>query len=403
MKKNPLITIVAFAVVGVALALWATGHLPLVNPAPQPPVASAAPGPVPVSVARVLEQSVTEWDDFSGRVKAIDQVEIRPQVSGIIEAVHFADGQLVKQGDLLFTIDPRPFQAALAQAEATVAGAESKLALARTNLARSQELIKARAISQNQLDIDNDAVLEADASLKAAQAAVLTAQINLDYTSITAPVSGRVSRAEITAGNLVQSGSTAPLLTTVVSVSPVYVEFEVDEQAYLKYAANGVSGNSGLDRIPVAIGLANEDGYPHEGRLESLDNQLDTSSGTIRVRAIFDNASGELTPGLYAKVHIGGSAAETAILVDDRAIGTDQDKKFVMVVDANNKATYRTVTLGPVVNGLRVIRSGLQKDERIIVNGIQRVRPNTTVVPTEVAMDPNSGASTDSQLNVSVQ
>ncbi len=187
---------------------------------------------------------------------------------------------------------------------------------------------------------------------------------------------------------MVESGSTAPLLTTVVSVSPVYVEFEVDEQTYLKYAANGASGNSGLDRIPVAMGLANEDGYPHEGHLESLDNQLDTSSGTIRVRAIFDNASGELTPGLYAKVRIGGSAAETAILVDDRAIGTDQDKKFVMVVDANNKATYRTVTLGPVVNGLRVIRSGLQKDERIVVNGLQRVRPNTIVAPTEVAMDP---------------
>jgi multidrug efflux system membrane fusion protein len=378
-----LIPVAVLAIGGAAL--WFTGVLK-----PGAPTAAmsaqGAPPPVPVSVAQVLEKTVTEWDEFSGRVQAIDRVEIRPQVSGIIEAVHFDEGQLVKKGDPLFTIDPRPFQAALAQAQAALAGAQAKLALANTNLDRNQQLIQSHAIAQSELDQRNDDVQEADAAVKAAQAAVLTAQINLDYTSITAPVTGRVSRAEITIGNWIGTGSSAPVLTTVVSVNPVYVEFEVDEQAYLKYAAGGAAGNTGIDHIPVSMGLANEDGYPHQGHLKSIDNRLDTSSGTIRVRAVFDNPNGELTPGLYAKVRTGNVTATPAILVDDKAIGTDQDKKFVMVIDENNKASYRAVTLGPIVDGLRVIRSGLQKNEKIVVNGIQRVRPNSIVAPTEVTM-----------------
>jgi multidrug efflux system membrane fusion protein len=346
-----------------------------------------------------VEKSVTEWDEFSGRVQAIDHVEVRPQVSGIIEQVHFSDGQLVQKGDLLFTIDPRPFQAALDNAKAVEEGAQAKLALAQINLDRNKGLIASHAIAQSDLDTTNDAFLEADAALKAAQAAVQTAQLNLNYTAITAPVTGRVSRAEITAGNLVGDGPTAPVLTTVVSVSPVYVEFEIDEQTYLKYLANGASGNSGLEHIPVDMGLANEDGYPRQGHLESLDNELDTTSGTLRVRAVFDDPSGDLTPGLYAKVRTGGSASETAILVDDRAVGTDQDKKFVMVIDADNKATYRTVTLGPVVNGLRIIRSGLHEGERIVVNGLQRVRPNSIVAPTEVAMDRQTASAQQPSLS----
>jgi multidrug efflux system membrane fusion protein len=349
--------------------------------------ASAAPPAVPVSVATAIEKPVTEWDEFSGRIQAIDRVKIRPQVSGIIVDVHFQDGQLVKKGDLLFTIDPRPFQAALAQAQANLAGAQAKAALAHNNLKRSQELIQSHAIAQTQLDEDNDAVLEADAAVKMSQAAVLTAQINLDYTAITSPVDGRVSRAEITVGNFVGSGVDAPLLTTVVSVSPVYVEFEIDEQTFLKYAASGALGNSNIDNIPVSMGLASEDGYPHQGRLESLDNVVDATSGTIRVRAVFDNPNGELTPGLYAKVRTGSTSTVPAILVDDRAVGTDQDKKYVMVVGSDNRVSYRTVTLGPVIDGLRVIRTGLQKDERIVVNGLQRVRPNSLVAPTDVAMD----------------
>jgi multidrug efflux system membrane fusion protein len=385
--STKILTFLLVAAGAGAAALWATGIVSLPGQAATPPATAATPAPVSVSVAPALEQSVTEWDAFSGRVRAIDHVEIRPQVSGIIEAVHFQDGQMVRKGDLLFTIDPRPFQAELAHAQAMLAAAQARVALAQTNLDRSNRLIASHAIAQSDQDQNNDASLEADANLKAAQAAVQTAQLNLDYTAITAPVTGRVSRAEITVGNLVGTGPAAPVLTTIVSVSPVYVEFEIDEQTYLKYAANGAQGNSGVGNIPVSIGLANEEGYPHQGRIDSIDNQLDTTSGTIRVRAVFDNASGELTPGLYAKVRTGGSAAKSAILVDDRAVGTDQDKKFVMVVDADNKATYRAVTLGPMVDGLRVIRSGLQKGERIVVNGLQRVRPNEVVAPVAVAMD----------------
>jgi multidrug efflux system membrane fusion protein len=382
-----LVPVAILAIGGLAVA-WYTG---VFNPAGNAAASAAAAGggappPVPVSVAPVLEKTVTEWDEFSGRIQSIDSVEIRPQVSGIIEAVHFDEGQLVKKGDPLFTIDQRPFQAELAHAQADLAGAQAKLALANTNLERNKQLIQTHAIAQSELDQRNDDVLEADAAVKAAQAAVLAAQINLNYTSITAPVDGRVSRAEITAGNYVGTGATPPVLTSVVSVNPVYVEFEVDEQTFLKYAANGAAGNTGIENIPVSMGLANEDGYPHQGHLRSIDNRLDTSSGTIRVRAVFDNPNGELTPGLYAKVRTGNVKSAPTILVDDRAIGTDQDKKFVLVIGADNKATYRNVTLGPIVDGLRVIRSGLQKNEKIIVNGLQRVRPNSIVAPTEVAM-----------------
>ncbi|MGA2052382.1 MAG: efflux RND transporter periplasmic adaptor subunit [Opitutales bacterium] len=348
---------------------------------------AAPPASPPDSVAAALEQRVTEWDEFSGRVEAIDRVEVRPQVSGMIVAVHFEDGQLVKQGDLLFTIDPRPFQAQLAQAEAVQAGAEAQLALAQTALNRSRRLIENHSIAQSELDQDNANLLVADASLKAAQAAVLTAKLNLDYTAITAPVGGRVSRAEITVGNLVGAGVTAPVLTTVVSVSPVYVDFDIDEQTFIRYSANGAAGNSGIDRIPVSMGLASEDGYPHQGHLQSIDNELDPTSGTMRVRAVFDNTGGELTPGLFARVRTGGSAAETDVLIDDKAVGTDQDKKYVLVVDQANKATYRQVTLGPMVNGLRVVRSGLSQGERIVVDGLQRVRPDDTVTPVLVPMD----------------
>jgi multidrug efflux system membrane fusion protein len=400
MKKNYTlpIALMALALLGGGAALWITGAVPFPNAAAKAPAAGAAPSPVTVSVAPALDRLVTEWDNFSGRVKAIDHVEIRPQVSGIIEDVRFQEGQIVKKGDLLFTIDPRPFQADLARAQAALAGAQAKLALAETNIARSRVLIATHAIAQSDLDQSNDALLEADANVKSAQAAVQSAQINLDYTAITAPVTGRVSRAEITVGNLVGTGQNAPVLTTVVSVNPVYVEFEVDEQTFLKYAASGAAGNSGIDRTLVSMGLANEENYPHQGHLKSIDNHLDTSSGTIRVRAVFDNSTGDLTPGLYANVRIGQTAAEPAILVDDRAVGTDQDKKYVMVVDAGNKANYRAVTLGPIVNGLRVIRSGLHKDERIVVNGLQRVRPNEVVAPVEVAMDRSSRGASTSQL-----
>ena len=374
---------ITIAVVGGGAA-WSITSRGAAKPSGAP--AAAAPAPVPVSVAAVLEQPVTEWDDFSGRIEAIERVEIRPRVAGTIDAVHFQEGQIVRQGDLLFTIDPRPYQAELARAEAAQAGAVARLALAKTELDRTRRLIDEHAVAQRELDQRENALREADASLKAAEAAVQSARLNLQYTAITAPISGRASRAEITVGNLVGAGAATPPLTTLVSVSPVFVSFEIDERTFIRYAAKGAAGNSGVERIPVSLGLASEDGYPHRGRLKAFDNRLDATSGTIRVRAVFDNPNGVLTPGMYARVRTGGSTETAAILIEDKAVGTDQDKKFVMVVDAENKVRYRGVTLGPVINGLRVVRSGLAKDERIVVNGLQRVRPNDAVTPVPVAM-----------------
>lgn len=377
-RSTIAIAVGVLLVIGVA-TVSLTGHAEKAAP--------AAPAATPVTVASVIERSVTEWDDFSGRVEAIERVEIRPRVSGTIDAVHFQDGQLVKKGASLFTIDPRPYKAELARAEAARAGAQARLSLAKTELERTKRLLEDRAVSQRELDQRENALLEADANLKATDAAVLTARLNLQYTEITAPVSGRVSRAEITVGNLVATGPTAPTLTTLVSVAPVYVNFEVDEPTYIRYAGNGTVGNSGVNRIPVSIGLTSEEGYPRQGHVKSFDNRIDNGSGTIRVRAVFANEDGTLTPGMYARVRTGDSNAKNALLIDDKAVGTDQDKKFVMVVGADNKAVYRPVTLGPMVEGLRVVRSGLKLDERIVVNGLQRIRPNDTVAPEVVKMD----------------
>lgn len=342
---------------------------------------TATPAATPVTVASVISRSVIEWDEFSGRVEAIEYVEIRPRVAGTIVGVHFKEGQFVKAGAPLFTIDQRPYEAELAHAEAEQAQARATLELARTELERTRRLTEENAAPRRDLDQRNNAVLEAEARLKATEAAVMSARLNLQYASVTAPVSGRVSRAEITVGNLVGVGLNTPPLTTVVSVSPVYVNFELDEQTYQRYAALGAAGNANVDRIPVSIGLSNEEGYPHAARLQAFDNRVDTASGTIRVRAVVDNANNLLTPGMYARVRIGGGGKQPTLLIDEKAVGTDQDKKFVMVVGADNKATYRPVMLGPVIEGKRVVRSGLQEGEHVIVNGLQRVRPNDQVTP----------------------
>lgn len=381
-RSTIAIAVAVLLVAGIA-TVSLSGHAEKTEPA-------AAPAGAPVTVAKVLDRSIIEWDDFSGRVEAMEHVAIRPRVSGTIDAVHFQDGQLVKKGDLLFTIDPRPYKAELARAEASQAGARARLTLARTELDRTRRLLEERAVARRELDQRENALREADANVKAANADVLSARLNLQYTAITAPVAGRVSRAEITVGNLVETGPNAPTLTTLVSVSPVYVNFEIDEPTYIRYADNGNVGSDAVKRMPVAIGLTNEEGYPREGHIKAFDNQVDTASGTIRVRAVFDNKDGTLTPGMYARVRTGDANAKHALLIDDKAVGTDQDKKYVMVVGADNKAVYRAVTLGPIVDGLRVIRSGLKKDETIVVNGLQRIRPNDVVAPQVVAMDANT-------------
>jgi len=372
-SKKIIIAAVSLAVIGTAASISHNSE------AAKPETVAAAP--TPVTVAPVVSRSVIEWDEFSGRVEAIEYVDIRPRVAGTIVGVHFKEGQMVKAGDLLFSIDPRPYQAELARAEAQKAQASAALNLAHTELERTRRLADENAVARRELDQRSNAVLEAEAQLKAAEAAVMTARLNLQYASVTAPVSGRVSRAEITLGNLVGVGLNTPPLTTLVSVSPVYVNFEIDEQTFQRYAALGASGNANVERIPVAIGLSNEEGYPHVARLQAFDNRVDTQSGTIRARAVVKNDGHLLTPGMFARVRIGGGGQKPALLIDDKAVGTDQDKKFVMVVDASNKATYRAVKLGPIVDGLRVVRSGLEVGEQVIVNGLQRVRPNDQVAP----------------------
>lgn len=328
-----------------------------------------------VTVAPVVQRSVVEWHDVSGQLAAVEHVAIRSRVAGSIEKIHFREGQMVQQGSALFTIDARPYRAQVARAAAARAGAMAKKTLAATELARSQKLIGQRAIAQRELDQNQHAMLEADAALQAADAALLAARLDLAYTVIKSPVSGRVSRAEITRGNLVGSGVDAPVLTRVLSVSPMYVNFEVDAKTYAGYASAG-----GANTITVAIGLNSESVYPRVAKLQAFDNQIDSRSGTIRARAVLDNVDGALVPGMYAKVRIGGAAAPT-LLIDDTAVGSDQDKKYVMVVGVDKRAVYRRIELGPMVDGLRVVRSGLSANEQIVVSGLQRIRPNDLVTP----------------------
>jgi RND family efflux transporter MFP subunit len=352
--------------------------------------AQEAPAPQ-VSVASALERDVTEWDEFTGRLEAVESVEVRPRVTGYIESVNFTEGSTVKKGDLLFVIDPRPYQAELSKAEAELARAVARSELAVADEGRSAKLLDIKAVSREEYDSRVNGSREAKADVAAARAAVDSAKLNLEFTRITAPISGRVSKAAVTAGNLVTGGSnTAALLTTVVSLDPMYVTFEGDEQIYLKYnelSRRGERASSRDEPNPVLMGLANEDGYPHHGAMVFVDNQVDPRTGTIRARASFENKDGFLTPGLFARVKLLGHNSYRAVLVDDRAIGTDQSQKFVYVIDAQNKVTYRPVTVGRLNDGLRIVQKGLQSGEIVVVNGLQRVRPGVVVAPERVAMD----------------
>lgn len=371
-------------------ALLAIGTLTVVRVDASTPVAQVMPT-VEVDVANVLSRTVTDWQSYSGRLDAVDRVDIKPLVSGTITAVHFKDGQLVKKGDALFTIDPRPYAAEVDRAAAQLASAQARDVFTSTDLARAQRLIADNAIAKKDFDQKENAAREAVANVKAAQAALETARINLGYTQIVAPVAGRVSRAEITVGNTVSAGAQSPALTTVVSVSPIYAAFDVDEQTYLRYLSKDTKTNG----VPVDLGLANESGYSRKGTVYSVDNRFDTTSGTIRVRARFDNADGALVPGLYARIRVGGGEPHPALLVDEAAVGTDQSKKYVMVVDQANKAQYREVQLGERHGGLVEIAGGLKDGERIVVNGLQRIRPGDAVTPKVVKMAGDTGDAHD--------
>ncbi|MBC8722031.1 efflux RND transporter periplasmic adaptor subunit [Paraburkholderia sp. 31.1] len=353
----------------------------------------AAPTIVPeVDVATVVQKTITDWQSYSGRLEAVQKVDVRSQVPGTIVSVNFKDGALVKQGDTLFVIDPRPYAAEVDRAQAQLAAAQARTGYTQSDWERAQRLIVDNAIAKRDYDEKQNAAREASANLKAAQAALETARINLGYTKIVAPVSGRVSRAEITVGNVVAAGASSVPLTTLVSVSPIYASFDADEQTYLQYLSRAKDGS----KVPVELGLADESGYSRSGTIESVDNRLDTSSGTIRVRAKFDNADGALIPGLYARLKVGGSAPHPALLIDDAAVGTDQDKKFVLVVDQGNHVVYRGITTGSMQGNLRVVKDGLKPGDRIVVNGVQRVRPGDMVrahmVPMTTDDDPNSAA-----------
>jgi multidrug efflux system membrane fusion protein len=373
-------TLFAFSAVSLlTLTLAACGR----NEAAQ----TAAMPPPQVSVAQVVARPVTEFDEFTGRFEAVERVEIRPRVSGYISSVNFTEGSEVHKGDVLFVIDPRPYDADYKHAKAQLAQARTQLALAKSERERAVKLLAQHALSQEEFDTRSAGSEQADANVEASQAALDSAALNLTFTRVTAPIDGRISRAQITAGNLVTSGQT--LLTTLVSLDPIYVRFDGDEQAYLRYtklAREGTRASSRDARNPVLVGLADEAGYPHQGVMVFVDNELDPTTGTIRGRARLDNHDRAFTPGLFARVKLMGNGTYDALLINDSAVGTDQTVKYVLVVGAGNKVEYRPVKLGPIIDGLRVVREGLSSGETIVVNGLQRVRPGSPVTPQRVAM-----------------
>jgi len=347
---------------------------------PPPP----APPPPRVAVTHPIARTVTEWDEYTARLEAVDSVEVRARVSGYLETVKFKDGATVKKGDVLFVIDPRPYEAVLRRAEAEVALAKARLDLADKRFDRASKLVARNAISQEEADTRAAEARQATAAVGSAQAALEAARLDVEFTQVHAPVSGRVGRKLVTEGNLINggSGTQGTLLTTIVSLDPIYVYFEADEQSYLKYARlarEGKRPSSRDQRNPVQVGFADEVGFPHTGYMDFVDNRLDPNTGTMIGRAVIDNPDLAWSPGLFARLRLIGSGDYHALLIPDEAIGTDQSRKFVYVVDDQQLAQYRPVEVGPLVDGLRVVRSGLTEQDRVIVGGVQRARPGQPV------------------------
>jgi membrane fusion protein, multidrug efflux system len=348
------------------------------------------PPPPGVSVASVLVRKVSQWDEFTGRVEAVESVELRPRVSGFIERVNYVEGHEVAKGDVLFEIDPRGYRATLARAEAELEHARVQELLARTELERARRLVESKTISTGEFDQRRAAHAQTEAMVRAAQAVVDVAALDLEFTKVRAPIAGRTGRALVTAGNLVSTEPGATLLTTIVSLDPVYVYFEGDEQTYLRYKAMGRSGQRAGGRVaryPVRIGLAGEDGHPHEGELDFVDNHVDPATGTIRARALVPNGERILTPGLFARVLLLAGNPFEAMLIDDKAVLTDQDRKYVYVVGEDGLAMRRDIRTGRLIDGLRVVEDGLAPGDRIIVHGVQKIFfPGMPVQAHEVAM-----------------
>lgn len=346
------------------------------NACEKPQAAQQERPPAKVSVAEVIQHSVTEWDELTGRLEAPQSVVIRARVSGYIDKISFAEGAIVTKGDLLVQIDPRPFSAEVKRLEAQLARASATAKRADSEAKRGEALRAGKVIGGEEADARDSTAAEAKAAVAATQAQLDIAYLNLSFTEVRSPIDGRVSRAELTEGNLVQADESR--LTSVVSTDKVYAYFDIDEGVYLKYEALTRSGDLGA-AAPVYLGLANEDGHPHQGQMDFVDNQVDPKTGTIRGRAVFDNKDGAFTPGLYVRVKLVGSANYNAALINDSAVGTDLGKKFVLILDKDNKVAYRAIELGPKLNGLRIVRKGLEKGEKIVVNGLQRVRSGMPV------------------------
>ncbi|MEN5100062.1 efflux RND transporter periplasmic adaptor subunit [Stenotrophomonas sp. TWI809] len=350
------------------------------------------PPPPSVSAAPVLVKQVSQWDDFSGRVEAVESVELRPRVSGYIDKVNYVEGQEVKKGDVLFTIDARSYRAELDRATAELNRARTQAQVSRSEADRARRLSDQQAISTETWEQRRAVSEQALAQVQAAQAAVDAARLNMEFTQVRAPINGRAGRAMVTAGNLVTAGDSASVLTTLVSLDKVHVYFDADEGTFLRYAQMARKGERPSERdseLPVKVGLSGETGYPHEGKVDFLDNQVTRSTGTIRVRALLDNADRAFTPGLFARVQLLGSGQFQAMLIDDKAVLTDQDRKFVYVVDKDNKAQRRDIELGRTADGLRIVEQGLKAGDRVIIDGVQKVfMPGMPVQAKAVAMQP---------------
>ncbi len=364
-----------------AIVLSACGNPEAANQAEAPPAPE-------VSVAQVVSERITEWDEFTGRLQAPETVNLMPRVSGYIDKVHFTEGALVNKGDLLVKIDPKPFAAEVARLKAELQSAQSALALAESEYQRAEKLSVARAISAELLDTRLASKQQTAANVASVKAALHRAELDLSYTRITAPISGRVSYALITAGNYVNAGQSH--LTSLVSTDKMYAYFDVDEQSYLKYLRLSENGKRADTRDatanPVYMALANDSDYQHMGNIDFVDNSVNQQTGTIRIRATFANSDNSLLPGLFARIKLVGSDSYQGILIDEKAIGTDLNNKYVLLVNAENQLEYRAVKLGEKINGLRIVREGLSANDKIVVNGLQRVMPNIQIDPKQVDM-----------------
>ena len=374
-----------------ALAVAAMCGLLTACKKPAVPTQVVPPTPV-VTVAKPVAKKLTEWDEFTGRLSAVASVEVRARVSGYLLSTHFKEGTEVKEGELLFAIDPRIYEADLARATAERNRVQSTLEQATAEAGRAEKLVETKAISAEEADAKVKTRNSAQAALAAAQASVDAAKLQVEFTKVTAPISGRVGRKWVTEGNLITGGPNgATVLTTIVALDPIYCYFDVDERSALKYrelAKQGKRESALYHQIPAEMGLANQDGFPHAGKVDFVDTELSATTGSIKARAVFENKDRLMSPGFFGHVRIPGSGEYEALLVRDMALGSDQGRQFVYVVGADGKATQRTVTAGPMEGGLRIIRSGLKAEDLVVVNGLMAIRPGTVVKTEETQMTP---------------